>query len=175
MTLVSSRTKVGLKCFTINLILRAMFSSLMPFHLRGMSVTACTLEWWCVFLTLVVGFIPELVLDNCRGGLINDSCWELVRTFEVCSNPTEQSSRLLEDRNCEQHQKSTDVTWTRLTTSYWKKRAEVDTKFLCASVKVVSLSSTATVASVCLALHVGESKNALWFKMLIWTFTVTLL
>lgn len=76
-----------------------MFSSLMPFHLRGMSVTACTLEWWCVFLTLVVGFIPDLVLDNCRGGLINDSCWELVRTFEVCSNPTEQSSRLLEDRN----------------------------------------------------------------------------
>lgn len=95
-----------------------MFSSLMPFHLRGMSVSACTLDWWCVFLTLVVGFIPELVLDNCRGGLINDSCWELVRTFEVCSNPTEQSSRLLEDRNCEQHQKSTDVTWTGLTTSY---------------------------------------------------------
>lgn len=70
-----------------------------------------------MFLTMVVGFILKLVLDNCRGGLINDSCWELVRTFKVCYNPTEQSSRLLEDRNHEQHQKSTGVTWAALTTS----------------------------------------------------------
>lgn len=65
----------------------------------------------------VVGFIPKLVLDNCRGGFINDSCWELMRTFKVCYNATEQSSRLLEDRNHEQHQKSRDVSWTGLTTS----------------------------------------------------------
>lgn len=70
-----------------------------------------------MFLTLVVGFILKLVLDKYRGGLINDRCWELVRTFKVCYSPAEQSPKLLEDKNHEQHQKSVDVTWTGLSTS----------------------------------------------------------
>lgn len=67
---MSSRTKACLKCFAINLILGHIFNYLMPFHFGGMSVTHRlyieAVERWCVFLTPVVGFIQELVLDNCR-------------------------------------------------------------------------------------------------------------
>lgn len=104
-----------------------------------------------VLLTPVVGFIQELVLGNCRWGLVNDSSREFMKMFEVCYDAIEQSFWLLEDRTHKWHWENMYVTWTGLITSLRKYRAEVEQIPVCCSQSGV-YGSTVMVSSVCPAL-----------------------